>query len=306
LNIFSQHIIGFDSFGHEPFDGRYNGLFESEAIAGSYIQKFFLVSILSILLLKIEKKTKFILTIITTNILGLGVLLSLDRMPFIIYLFSIIVLIALLKNYRLKFLISLILIIFIFQFTFTNYDPVKNRYMSLSNEFQLAKIKNLFSFYNKKEEISAKKNENEDYNLSGDYLKIYVAAYKVFLENFFIGSGVKSFKFECNKLKENNEKNITCSTHPHNIYMEILVNQGIIGILIFIIFLFSLIKKNYYEKLLSKNPSEENLLIIFFFIILISELLPFRSYGSIFQTVNGSIFWFFIALISSNPFMKKN
>ena len=306
LNIFSQHIIGFDAFGHKPFDGRYNGLFESEAIAGSYIQKFFLVSILSILLLKIKKKTKFILTIIATNILGLGVLLSLDRMPFIIYLFSIIVLIALLKNFRLKFLISLILIIFIFQFSFNNYQPVKNRYMSLSNEFQLAKIKNIFSFYNKKEELSAKINENEDYNLSGDYLKIYVAAYKVFMENFFIGSGVKSFGFECNKLKESNKKNITCSTHPHNIYMEILVNQGIIGILIFIIFLFSLIKNNYLEELFSKNSSEEKLLIIFFFTILISELLPFRSYGSIFQTVNGSIFWFFLALISSKPFMKKN
>ena len=306
LNIFSQHIIGFDAFGHEPFDGRYNGLFESEAIAGSYIQKFFLISILSILLLKIQKKNKFILTIITTNILGLGVLLSLDRMPFIIYLFSIIVLIALLKNFRLKFLINLILIIFIFQFSFYNYEPVKNRYMSLSNEFQLAKIKNIFSIYNKKEELSAKKNENEDYNLSGDYLKIYVAAYKVFLENFFIGSGVKSFGFECNKLKENNKKNITCSTHPHNIYMEILVNQGIVGILIFIIFLFSLIKNNYLEELFSKNSSEKKLLIIFFFTILISELLPFRSYGSIFQTVNGSIFWFFLALISSKPFMKKN
>jgi len=306
LNIFSQHIIGFDAFGHEPFDGRYNGLFESEAIAGSYIQKFFLVSILSILLLKIQKKTKFILTIIATNILGLGVLLSLDRMPFIIYLFSIILLIALLKNFRLKFLISLILIIFIFQFSFNNYEPVKNRYMSLSNEFQLSKIKNIFSFYNKKEELSAKKNKNEDYNLSGDYLRIYVAAYKVFLENFFVGSGVKSFGIECNKLKENNKKNITCSTHPHNIYMEILVNQGIIGILIFIIFLFSLIKNNYLKELFSKNSSEEKLLIIFFFTILISELLPFRSYGSIFQTVNGSIFWFFLALISSKPFMKKN
>ena len=306
LNIFSQHIIGFDAFGHEPFDGRYNGLFESEAIAGSYIQKFFLISILSILLLKIQKKTKFILTIITTNILGLGVLLSLDRMPFIIYVFSIIVLIALLKNFRLKFLINLILIIFIFQFYFNNYEPVKNRYMSLSNEFQLAKIKNIFSIYNKKEELSAKKNENEDYNLSGDYLKIYVAAYKIFLENFFIGSGVKSFGFECNKLKENNKKNITCSTHPHNIYMEILVNQGIMGIFIFIIFLFSLIKNNYLKELFSKNSSEKKLLIIFFFTILISELLPFRSYGSIFQTVNGSIFWFFLALISSKPFMKKN
>ena len=48
LNIFLQHLIGFDIFNNSPFDGRYNGFFEHEAIAGSYIQKFFLIFFLKI------------------------------------------------------------------------------------------------------------------------------------------------------------------------------------------------------------------------------------------------------------------
>jgi len=40
-------------------------------------------------------------------------------------------------------------------------------------------------------------------------------------------------------------------------------------------------------------------------IILIIELWPLRSYGSIFQTVNGSLFWFLISISSSSLFTKK-
>jgi hypothetical protein len=50
---------------------------------------------------------------------------------------------------------------------------------------------------------------------------------------------------------------------------------------------------------------EKRLLTIFFLTILISELIPFRSYGSIFQTVNGTIFWFLLALASSKISTKK-
>jgi hypothetical protein len=39
FDIFLQHLIGHDIFSFKPFEGRYNGFFEHEAIAGSYIQK---------------------------------------------------------------------------------------------------------------------------------------------------------------------------------------------------------------------------------------------------------------------------
>ena len=54
------------------------------------------------------------------------------------------------------------------------------------------------------------------------------------LKNNFIGTGHKSFFFECMKL---NLKDISCNIHPHNIYLEVLVNTGIIGLFFFIIIL---------------------------------------------------------------------
>jgi len=308
LNIFLQHLIGFDILGHPPFDGRYNGLFESEAIAGSYLQKFSLFAIFFILLLKSKKKINFFLTIFVINLLALGILMSLDRMPFIIYLFSNLILIILLKKFRLRFLISFVLIIFLFLILFNNYSVIKQRYLSLYNEINFFKFKESIFLLNKKIETKRSPNqiENDKIELSGDYdyLRIFNSAYKVFLTNPIIGSGVKSFGIKCAQLKIKNQ-NLNCSTHPHNIYLEILVNQGIIGTLIFVIFLIVLLKKNYFEKLLKENTNENKLLLTIFLTLLISELLPIRSFGSIFQTVNGTIFWFFLALISSKLYTPK-
>jgi hypothetical protein len=89
------------------------------------------------------------------------------------------------------------------------------------------------------------------------------------------------------------------------IYLEILVNQGIIGLLIFITFISVLLKWYYSIFFLKKITNKEFLIRIIFFVMIIIELLPLRSYGSIFQTVNGSIFWFFLALVSSKIYIKK-
>ena len=167
---------------------------------------------------------------------------------------------------------------------------------------------NTIFFLNKKLKkiISPDQIYDENAKLTGDYdyLKIYYSAYKVFLKNFLLGSGVKSFPLECSKLKKNGE-NVNCSNHPHNIYLEILVNQGVVGMLIFMIFLIVLLKKNYTNLLINENSKEKKLVTLFFFTILFTELSPLRSYGSIFQTVNGSIFWFLLAITSSKPYIKK-
>ena len=91
-----------------------------------------------------------------------------------------------------------------------------------------------------------------------------------------------------------------CAPHTHNFYLEILVNQGVFGFSIFVIFLYFLFKKYFFDLTKLKINQTERLLKIIFLIILISELWPLRSYGSIFQTVNGSIFWFILSLVSSS------
>ena len=299
FDIFLQHLTGFDIFNYTQFDGRYNGFFEHEAIAGGYIQKFFLISIFFLFVVKKKKIFQFFGIIFFINILGLGILLSLDRMPYLIFFFSSFILLIVLKNYRFQLFVSLILTIFLFQNFFNNYNIVKNRYLSLAGELELVKITKLFKKNISEGTSSTKKNSKEDYNLKGDYLKIYNASFQVFLGNPFLGTGLKSFLYECKKLQNNNNdnnKSFTCSTHPHNIYLEILVNQGILGLLLFLSFIIILIYNNYLKIIFSQK---KKILSIFFFTILISELIPIRSYGSIFQTMNGTIFWFFLALMSS-------
>jgi O-antigen ligase len=303
LNIFSQHIIGFDIFGHEPFDGRYNGLFESEAIAGSYIQKFFIISIIFIFFSKNNKKNKSLFIIMTIISFGLGILMSLDRMPFIIYLFILTILIFIFKEFRKTFAFGLFLLLIIFKILTNNYSVITSRYSTLVNKFELIEIKKLFL----KKNFSNDELSDNFFIKSHDvnnYLRLYQASYEIFLKYPIFGSGIKSFSKECNKL-EIKDKELICLTHPHNIYLEIIVNQGIVGLLTFLCFIYLLLK-NFFIKLYFKKNIKEYVLNVFFLTIIISELIPIRSYGSIFQTVNGSLFWFLLAFISSKLYVNKN
>jgi O-antigen ligase len=305
LDIFLQHFIGHDILGFEPFEGRYNGFFGHEAIAGGYIQKFFLLSLLTIFLLDFKMITKFFLITFTIIILGLGVLLSLDRMPFIIFILSIVMLFIFLKNFRYLFFFNLIILSTLFLFFIKNYETVKIRYEYFNRDINFQKILDI-SKINNNIEISeeAKKTFSKNNKLfHGDYSKLYHAAYLVFLKNYLIGSGVKSFIYECVRLNVDT-KIISCNNHPHNIYLEILVNIGALGMLIFISILFSIIK--IIIKNLSNNiDNNQKITLIIFSVIFISELWPIRSYGSIFQTVNGSMFWFLLSIISVKNIDKK-
>ena len=306
IDIFLQHLNGLDIFNNAPFDGRYNGFFEHEAIAGGYIQKFSLISFFFLFILKKNFFYKFFIIIFFINILGLGTLLTLDRMPYLIFFFSTFILLIILKYCRIHLFVSLILIIFLFLIFFNNYKIVKNRYLSLAGELELVKITKLFQKNISDKSASPENISKEDDNLKGDYLKIYNASLYIFLENPFFGTGLKSFLYECKKLQNNNnDKSFTCSTHPHNIYLEILINQGILGLLLFLLFIFILINNNYSKIIFSQVTIEKKILSVFFFTILISELIPIRSYGSIFSTVNGSAFWFLLSIISSKIHLPK-
>jgi len=59
-------------------------------------------------------------------------------------------------------------------------------------------------------------------------------AYNMFKDRFILGHGPKSFRVKCSDPKYSYNE-VSCSTHPHNFYMQLLAETGIIGFL----FLFS-------------------------------------------------------------------
>jgi O-antigen ligase len=129
----------------------------------------------------------------------------------------------------------------------------------------------------------------------------YLTAYEIFLNNKIFGSGFKSFRVECTKEeytfdKLNNKYDLQlsrdgCSTHPHNIYFEILAETGLIGFVLFLaLFLTTLINPllRNFKKVNDKQS------LIFILSIILTFLFPFRPTGSFTSTVFMTNMFFFI------------
>jgi len=300
LDIILQFFYGKDILGYPEINSRYSGVFGDEAIAGGYIQKFSILAILACFFLKFSKLiNKKLFIVFVATILAIGIILTLDRIPFIIYFSSLFLLLILFKNNRKQIFLSIFIIIFSFLVIYKNNDLVNKRYSPIYHIIKIAITQTSDVNHNKQNE----KLEFLGMDSGIEYFKIFNSAIYIFKNQFWLGSGTKSYLKSCIKLIKYNE-NLLCSPHPHNIYLEILINQGIIGMIIFFTFLTLLFKKYYYD-LTKLKMSNNKLLKISFLIILITELWPLRSYGSIFQTVNGSLFWFLISVSSSNLLTKK-
>ena len=91
-----------------------------------------------------------------------------------------------------------------------------------------------------------KKSEDEIYIFSKEHTHHYITAYRMYLDNKILGVGVKNFRKFCNN-KEYKVSNSSCASHPHNTYIQILSETGIIG------FLFLLIVLSYFCFYVAKH-----------------------------------------------------
>ena len=92
LDIFFQSIVGKDFFGYEadPRSRKLGGPFGDEYIAGGYIQRFSLFSffVFSAFYLKIKMKFNYMLFPILFLVFFIGIMLSGNRMPLILFLLA--------------------------------------------------------------------------------------------------------------------------------------------------------------------------------------------------------------------------
>ena len=118
------------------------------------------------------------------------------------------------------------------------------------------------------------------------YFHMFNNAYEIFKDNFLLGTGLQTYRYECPILYQN------CSTHPHNFFMELLSDTGIFSAMIFyfgLIYLFFSKIKN------SKSFFEKS--IIFTFTLLL--FFPFLPSGSFFNSYGMNLTWFSLGFIYS-------
>jgi O-antigen ligase len=118
----------------------------------------------------------------------------------------------------------------------------------------------------------------------------YNVAWEIIKDYPIFGVGNLKFRYICHNKKYLNTKILytheRCSNHPHQIHLEILSEQGIIGYLIIIFTIFNILFNSF--RVYRKTGDLIHLASILFVLTFFIPLLPT---GSFFSTFNGTIFW---------------
>lgn len=276
--------------GFDTIDQRLTIPIRQEEIAVSIYSKFYPFILIFLLFVSENfKHEKFILNlrilIITIAIVvPIIVLFSGERMNTIM-LFGLILFLL----FKYKFLNSLyiILILMITSFLLNNFN-----YFEGIDRFDYV-FRRYFIFF---DEIS------NNFFTDSVWGHHYLAAFDIFKENYIFGIGIKMFSTEC--LNYLSEFPKACSTHPHNMYLEIASETGVLGILAFI-FIVSYVLQIFLKNLMNKKFNIKQVIIFSLSACILIYIFPLRSTGSFFNNYNSSFFWIYLGLILSIYEKKK-
>jgi len=309
FNPLKEDIFGFKA--DKIHAGRLTSIFGNELIVGSVLYYLFFTSLFFfIIFIKDKMKMyKFISNIIVIFIIIFylaAVFLSGDRMPFIMTIGTLFFLFFFLKNFKLNLAAALIIFVFFFTFQLKNNNYFFDRY----NIF----IKEVFPVEKKINDSVEKKNF-----FDSQWGAHFLTGYEIFKNNHYFGIGLKQFKVECSRnVYENIDSDFRfgrCSSHPHNLYIEMLSETGIISTFIFlsliIYFFIRCLKVLFNKKIKPYYNSYEYVIFISFFVVNIFTFFPIRSSGSFFSNFAGSLIWYnfsflFIYLKHFENNIKKN
>ena len=86
--------------------------------------------------------------------------------------------------------------------------------------------------------------------------------------------------------------------HPHNYYLEILTETGLIGFFIVSIIFILILHRTFYKKYFNNNSTlKNNNIIVPFIFLFIVEIFPLKSTGSFFTTGNATYIFLIIAIL---------
>ena len=130
------------------------------------------------------------------------------------------------------------------------------------------------------------------------YLKEFETFYDTWLMNKYIGGGIKNFRYYCHE-RPNVDKNakFICNMHPHNYYLEILTETGILGMFIVLSIFIIIFYLSFVKKYFLNAPLNNNHILIPFIFLFIAEVFPIKSTGSFFTTGNTSYLFLIIGIL---------
>ena len=204
-----QYFTGFNLFGYPAYGARISSFFGNELILGSYLARLFPL----FFAVFVARPNKHFLEVYFISILfiliDVLIFIAGERASFVLLNISTLFIILFISNYkwlRLSiFIISLCIIIF----------------LTINNE-------RLMDRYVKSPIESMGINKHDKYFFTQAHDSLIKTAWNMFLDRPILGHGPKLFRVKCSDPKYSVD-NYSCNVHPHNFYVQLLAETGIVG-----------------------------------------------------------------------------
>jgi len=258
FDVFVEFFYGKNILGYSgaQYNNRIVSFFEDEPIVGGFIYCFFLI-LIGFLTNERKKHKHYIFLLIT--IFLVSIFITGERSVSLKALFGIVIFFLLYKEIDLKKKISFISLIFFIILISVLNSSLKDRFTN-----QVVEQKSF-------------------------YFELYQSGFQVFKNNKIFGVGNKNYRVEtCDGNEITSAKNkdrYICTTHPHQIYFELLSEHGVIGSIVILLIFYKLI----ISKII-KTSLEKNYLKVGSLIYLTLEFLPIIPSGAFFSSFNLTLF----------------
>lgn len=299
-----QYIFGVNTLGFKIQNpDKINGLFGDEAVLGSYLVRFFPL-LIALFLFKFElKKNKFIF-IGLIFLLSSLIFISGSRSSLLLLILFLLFVFLLLKEIRKELLFTFISSVILISVLIQISPKIKRSfYASLINPIAtILSIDNIV--YDNPEDVNKLNFKNVIKKIFSDnkkelkkhhfpktiniftpvYDAHYRTAYKIFQKNKIFGVGNKMYRKLCSK-EEYYINKFSCTTHPHNFYLQVLVENGLVGFVFIMLILchisFILLKEVYFRNFKNEQKLPNSCILIILGIFI--NLWPIVPSGNLFN-----------------------
>jgi len=293
MQIPSHYLLGSQN--------RITSFFGSESLYGSYLVRFSPIFFYLILKFRFFNNFNILIFFIFMFSIFLAVIFSNERTALFLFLIFLSYNFIFQKKFKYFRISIIILLIFSILLIFNN-KQMNYRYFITTKYLFHSLLKN----EPKIRQIERENLNIEKYNSPQNYLLLFKTSVSMFYDSPLVGKGVRSFKYlsaDSRFATEDNLGNIYFNSHPHNYYLQLLAETGLLGfVFIFFSLLFFLYKTFFHlnKKYYLKKNYEIILFSGFLFI-----LWPITTTGNFFSNWL-SIFNFLLLGIFFGNYYKNN
>ena len=299
-----QYFFGYNMVGLKNSEvHRITSFFGDEQILGAYTVRMFPFLLL---LKEVTNRNSKIFNYLTSGailITPIIIFISGERVAMILFALMLsYYLVFFIKSKKFKFIYFYVVFVIFSSGTFLyTSDVYYDRYVTQTMNSLFDKEAAGNKFFLPKEY----QDNNNFYFLSAQHQNFVYTAINVFKKNKFLGTGPKSYRYICSN-KDYGLNYLSCNTHPHNYYIQLIIEMGLSGFIFLASIYLYIIYRSFINliKLFKKKYCDLSEVIILGFYF--TQLWPLMQHGNLFNNWNSIVLFLPMAFLLYLKKIHKN